>query len=562
MEKKKRGFNLYHVLLMFAMIPLVTTVIILSILVISKSREEIEEINKNYMISVVKDAGVDLDNYISKDGIEQGLSVEVLTEEAEGKTVLGLDSSYLYVVDGHTSTMLYHPTADKIGQPVENAVVKKLVSGIAAGNYPKPDVIEYDFKGVTKYAAYYIGEGGSFIAVITADEDDVMDMVNSLSKNVLIVSIICIVVFIGIAMFFARMIATRLKAIVAATMDLADGNVNISVNTTSIIAEVNAIIESVKILQSNLRTIVVDINEGMMDLKTDTGEIDTSISACSDSTVQISQAMENISFGATDMADNVQNIVTKMDDIGVSINDVTSLSLNTKKTSENMLSLSKGVIKSMDELVKANKDTASTTNQVVDDIVNMNAGVQRINEAVSVITEIASQTNLLSLNASIEAARAGESGKGFAVVASEIQHLAQQSDISAQEIQNVLLEITALSDESMQSAEKIKQSVQHENSVLRHVNDSFTTMNKSVDESIVSVDSISNQMNVISSKKDSVFEEISNLSAISEENAAMAEEVNAVIAELTSSVTDISTQSEGVTGVVGKLEEAASVFKL
>ena len=99
----------------------------------------------------------------------------------------GIDSSYAYLVDTD-GTMLYHPTAEKIGQPVENAVVLGVVAELAKGQVPVNETVTYDFKGVTKYAAYAITANRQ-IVVVTADEDEIMKPLNQIVSKIMLLSL-------------------------------------------------------------------------------------------------------------------------------------------------------------------------------------------------------------------------------------------------------------------------------------------------------------------------------------------------------------------------------------
>lgn len=100
--------------------------------------------------------GNKIEDQISYLGAEAVLNEQALAKVAQNIKVSEMDSSYAYIVAAD-STMMYHPSADKIGKPVENAAVKQLLVEIGNGNRPETDIIIYDFKGVTKYASYFIG---------------------------------------------------------------------------------------------------------------------------------------------------------------------------------------------------------------------------------------------------------------------------------------------------------------------------------------------------------------------------------------------------------------------
>ena len=124
-------------------------------------------------------------NYLQDVTVSNGSTLEVLRKQIQNKNadslrsafkdvgIEGVASSYAYVVDS-TGTMKYHPTEEKIGKPVENAVIKGVVQQMAQKQRPESKVVTYDFNGVTKYASYYVDQTCDTVLVISADESDVL----------------------------------------------------------------------------------------------------------------------------------------------------------------------------------------------------------------------------------------------------------------------------------------------------------------------------------------------------------------------------------------------------
>lgn len=144
------------------------------IITIPLMKKDIKQVTQNYMLTQAQDYGYILDTTIAMSAGNVLENTNYMTSMLKDVGIRDMDSSYAYLVSAD-GTMLYHPTAEKIGQPVENAVVTKLVADLGQGIINEPACIEYDFKGVTKYAAYYIDKAGSYILVISADESDAFD---------------------------------------------------------------------------------------------------------------------------------------------------------------------------------------------------------------------------------------------------------------------------------------------------------------------------------------------------------------------------------------------------
>ena len=178
------------------------------------------------------------------------------------------------------------------------------------------------------------------------------------------------------------------------------------------------------------------------------------------------------------------------------------------------------------------------------------------------IADIATETNLLSLNASIEAARAGEQGRGFAVVALEIQKLADQSNASAEEIGSIIETLRHDSEEAVQTMEQVREIIREQSNQMRMTDEAFDEIQEGVQESVSGMSQISTQTKRLDEARVNVVDVVHNLTVIAEENAAGAEQTSASVAEVTSVVSDISEKSDYLRKIAEELDEGINIFKL
>ncbi|MBO5424748.1 MAG: hypothetical protein J6A25_04470 [Lachnospiraceae bacterium] len=138
------------------------------LIVVPKVKDEYSKTNGHYIEDLAISYGSMVEYQVEENGAEAVLKFEVLDHDLSHAHLEGIESSYAYVVspDG---IMVYHPTPEKIGQPVENAAVKQTVETLKSGKDVKNEVIEYEFKGEDKFAGIYVDEGKNFILVVTAD---------------------------------------------------------------------------------------------------------------------------------------------------------------------------------------------------------------------------------------------------------------------------------------------------------------------------------------------------------------------------------------------------------
>ena len=169
-QNKKRGTIATKIIIVVALSVIVTNSICL-FLIGSNARKQLTQTTQNAMINMVDSSASLINNAMKEKNVDE-LTYEEYTELVGDVKMKGIESSYIYVVS-EDGTMLYHPTQEKVGQAVENEVVKGLVGQLAAGQKPERSVTDYNFKGVIKYAAYEIIDNND-IVVISADESDAL----------------------------------------------------------------------------------------------------------------------------------------------------------------------------------------------------------------------------------------------------------------------------------------------------------------------------------------------------------------------------------------------------
>lgn len=164
--------------------------------------------------------GVMLDNELDTDG-DDALSGEHLASILAGVQVEGVESSYIYVVSGD-GTMLYHPTAEKIGKPVENKAVNDAVAKIAKGEKVENEVVKYEFKGADKYAGIYVNDTQDFIMVVTADYDDVFSSIRKVEGKIGIIVLLELLIVATIGSVFAHIIVKPMNEVSELTVKVGD----------------------------------------------------------------------------------------------------------------------------------------------------------------------------------------------------------------------------------------------------------------------------------------------------------------------------------------------------
>ncbi len=268
----------------------------------------------------------------------------------------------------------------------------------------------------------------------------------------------------------------------------------------------------------------------------------------------VASALDEISKGASMQAEDIEDSslqVTHMQDNMLQIiESVEVLSDNSREMSANGEEASKII----DDLSKTSDRTTEAFVNISEQIKKTNGSVVKIQEVVNLIAEIASQTNLLSLNASIEAARAGEAGRGFAVVASEIQKLAEQTNSSAKIIDDIIFTLSEESQHTVQSINDVTENIKNQKEKLDETTHRFRIVKDGINSTSVKMQEVMRQASICSKSGTHVVDLMTNLSAVAEENAASTEQTNDAMAELNSTTSALA-------GTANELKKLSDVLK-
>ncbi len=490
-----------------------------------------------------------------------GFYVNNIAEKISNVNDLGLESAYIYYVDA-VGTMLHHPDPDKIGNPVENDAVKGLVERLANGEHPDPDIIIYEYKGKTKYAAYYVGANEAYITVLTADENDVLSGINSTTKLIMIICAVCIVIFTVVALFVERLISSPLVAISKSLDELSTGNVSADCKTNTHIRETRTILDSFHSLRNALSTSMTSVKSTADELNGSIVDVDEMTGNNVESISQINSAVNEVAETSQSVAENAQNMAEKAAELGENIEVLSNNVSILHDASETIRNANNDASDCMNSVYRGSKESVDAMDEIAEKIKETNEAIENIGTAIQAIESIASQTNLLSLNASIEAARAGESGRGFAVVADEIRSLADSSAESAKEIKAIIENVIALSKKTVDISNRVYDVIKNEQADIEKAQERFNVLSDSVEASISEIETIRNMTGTLDQIKNELTNSTTELGAISQELGASAQEVAASCQTVTDSCTDTQNSTAQMRKMNEDMSQAISFFRL
>lgn len=527
-------------------------------------KSNVKAVIQNYMNDITSVSGENIEEEIQFEGAEATLTPEALSALLGNIKIAGMDSSYAYVVSAD-GTMLYHPTADKIGQPVENDAVKQILGEMAAGKRPETDTIVYEFKGATKYASYYIGKGMDYILVVTADEADAFAVSDAIVRKVILGVLVSLILCSIISIFFIGMITKSIEKVTASLGKLAALDFTKDTELEALAKrkdETGIMAEAAVVLQDKLTEVIGRIKEQSENLFVASGAMSDNAGQINISMEEVEKAVTEIADGATSQAQETQsateNVIVMGDMIAEADKEVEDLRENARE----MRSAGEKAIEILKELNEINGQTKGAIQAIYEQTNHTNNSVADIKKATDIISDIAEETNLLSLNASIEAARAGEAGRGFAVVAAQIQQLAEQSNSSAKQIADTINSLIADIEKTVEAMESVKAVSIKQDEDVANTEKAFDDVKRGIDKSIESIRTIAAKTKQMDEARVKVVDVVQNLTAIAQENAAGTEETSASVAEVANITAEVSENAQHLKNIAGELDSSVRMFKM
>lgn len=392
--------------------------------------------------------------------------------------------------------------------------------------------------------------------------DQIISEGSAAIRNGVIFSCFVTIISILIALLTARVISKPINFVADRMKLIANGDISQELLVTKSEDEVGQLVQATNDMQVKMHTILNRIHEVSNTVLAHSEELTQSSNEVKAGSNQIAMTMQELATGTETQATSTSNLVSIMDTFAAKVTETNENGIAVQKYSTDVIHMTTDGAEKM----ASSATQMAKINQLVQESVQKVEGLdvqsQEITKLVTVINDIAAQTNLLALNAAIEAARAGEHGRGFAVVADEVRSLAEQVSHSVTDISSIVDRIQGETRSVSSGLAEGYKEVEQGTEQIKSTEETFNQIRAAVSEMDANIKSVGHNLNEIVGSTTVINTTMDEIAAVSEESAAGVEQTSASVQQSASSMEEVANSSAELAKLSEELNSLVRQFKL
>lgn len=476
----------------------------------------------------------------------------------------GMDVTFFYGDKRVMSSVTDENGVRALGSPAGEKIVQKVLQGgeeYFSGGVSLNGKLNYGY-----YVPVYQKAGEPPVGMVFAGADKAQkdQAVNRIVYTVVIAAAVVMVFCILFMILFSQSVTSSLHKSIQLVQTVARGNLSVEPDKKLLARkdEIGDLSKALESLQNELRNILGSISDNIESIQGSSEGLEKMAMETVETMRSVESAVMDIARGADEQARNSVRTSENVQEMGERIAETVSEVAVLNENAADMQSSSDKTAETMRKLHEINEEVHMSIEQITMQTNETNEAAKRIKQVTELITEIAEETTLLSLNASIEAACAGEHGRGFAVVASQIQKLAEQTNASSQSIEKIITVLMENSDEAVAAMKHVQEIIGSQSESLKDTETIVAEVSKGIGNSMQSIRQIDDSTKLLQDEREEIIEAVRGLTEIAEQNAVNTEKTSTVTNEVTGNFELVEESAQQLKLIAGRLEECVRHFQL
>ena len=385
-------------------------------------------------------------------------------------------------------------------------------------------------QGEERIAAYSVVNSSGWRLLAISPKKDILANVSDIQRNTLLIYVLAFVILLVVIIFTMKVMLKQIPDVLTGLDKVKNGDFTTQLAVKSS-DEIGQIAEAFNSMVTNIKALLLSAKDVNSQVNVSATELTNIAETANEMSQEISKAIEQTAIATGEQAKNLEVASMHVFELDKKFEQILDNSSKLNGAVKEAEASNRNGMGAVEDLKKRNDLTNQASRAIEQTVRQLSDKSEAINSILNTITSISGQTNLLALNASIEAARAGEAGRGFAVVANEIRTLAEASASSTNDIKNIIASIQEEVSISVNKAVETCEIIEAQNKSVEDVNIVFSTIYEKINSMDEQIEATTQLINELSNSKDVIVDNITNVSAVAEENAASAEEVTATLNE-------------------------------
>ena len=414
------------------------------------------------------------------------------------------------------------------------------------------------------FTVYGPMEGTTWYVSLQIEKDEILYGIKVMRNTMGIIAIIFLITGVLIVYNQTKKMSAVLNKTVLHLDNIADGDMTLNFDEKILKRqdEFGDMTRSMEKMQKSISGMIENINGNTLKIENHASNLAQLSNEMTTSSNTVANAIQDVAKGTDNQSSDINNIVEVLTEFNEKIEEVMTATNEIGDESRKIHTLSNESNEEMESVSTSVKNVTVSFKELVEKVNNVEGNVNKINEITVIINGIAEQTNLLALNAAIEAARVGEAGKGFAVVADEIRKLAEQSKVSAADINTLLTTVFNETTAMVGMTDVVQEEIKSQEEIINKAIVSFDKINNAVEEMKPKIEKNMEIGQAILEDKDDIMVKIQNASAVSQEVSASAEEISAISEEMDASTSEVAEHSKVLAEMTKEMKAEVEKFKI